>query len=545
MKLLFKILFLLILIIAISLTIAYSLYSPKIHEKIRLEITQFLSERTNLNFSMGSISIQSLSTISISHLEIFDSTGTTEIGTINSIEITPDMFSLIFKKTLRTTVHVDGFQNNKIFSNFTIRTESAPYLNYKNALDLDTIENLFVIEGNLSFEKIVINNIFGSLTINNFDITQGKLHLLTAETDFLINFTKNFDFPLSYKISAQSSNLGFSSNITKENNTLYFKNLEGIFNTVYFDFDGEIENFEAIDKNYTLNGQISIDLKSLSSTKNKIGEFLKNNFISGKMSAHTYITGKNLSINSLNVDSTIVCENLKINKFLINEITSKLLFNNGRLDMPNINAFLYHGYSKGNLKMDLVDGNYPYILSLLINNINFEKLVNSLSQKPTSMYGKLNGELYLDGYALSLNTLAGNAKIDVNNANLGEMPLLTPILGDAYSAFQTIFDTGKKLTIDRAFADLKIKDKKISTKNLTFLGEEIYITSYGNLDFTGKLDFTFCNQFSNKAFENEDEWPIAIRNAIVDFGKKVTLTKLGGTISSPEWYVEYLNPFDN
>jgi len=159
------------------------------------------------------------------------------------------------------------------------------------------------------------------------------------------------------------------------------------------------------------------------------------------------------------------------------------------------------------------------------------------------MYGKLNGELYLDGYALSLGSITGNAKIDINNANLGEMPLLTPILGDAYSAFQTIFDTSKKLTIDRAFADLKIKNKKVSTENLTFLGEEIYITSYGNLDFSGKLDFTFRNQFSNKAFENEDEWSIALRNAIVDFGKKVTLTKLGGTISNPEWYVEYLNPF--
>ena len=122
--------------------------------------------------------------------------------------------------------------------------------------------------------------------------------------------------------------------------------------------------------------------------------------------------------------------------------------------------------------------------------------------------------------------------------------ILAPLLGDIFTSVQSVLLTKTSVDINLAYMDFEIKNRRISTDNLTFMGESIYITSQGYMDFDGRLNFTFQNQFRETVPEGQEEedWQIALRNAIVRFGKLISKARLRGTIKEPEWDFEYINP---
>ncbi|MFC1549231.1 hypothetical protein ACFL5E_04655, partial [Candidatus Omnitrophota bacterium] len=72
------------------------------------------------------------------------------------------------------------------------------------------------------------------------------------------------------------------------------------------------------------------------------------------------------------------------------------------------------------------------------------------------------------------------------------------------------------------------------TADLVLHGEDITMNAEGYIDFDGNLDFLFENHLLQNSSEDE-EWAIALRNAIVNFGRFLGKTRLTGTLKEPRW----------
>jgi len=224
----------------------------------------------------------------------------------------------------------------------------------------------------------------------------------------------------------------------------------------------------------------------------------------------------------------------------LDDLSGELTIKDGKLNIPGTNGSLYHGALEANLVMDIEDDLLPYNFSSSVKAVDFSRLINDINQKGTNIYGTLDSEFFLKGHASNLATTTGNGEITIKNANLGPMPLLAPLVGDLYSTLQDIFTPTQGININSASASLNIRDEKITTDDMTLWGEDIYITAHGYVDFDGKLDFYFQNQFRDPESEDNETWQNILRTSIVKFGKSVSKARLTGTIKEPKWDFEYL-----
>jgi hypothetical protein len=364
---------------------------------------------------------------------------------------------------------------------------------------------------------------------------------------YLIDFTALTRGEPGYDISVKSDHLNLQSTVMKNNGTMTASNLTGMFYALRFDLKGELRDYFSPNVSCAFTGTIKSDLEKFDLFPGKIGDFARDHVMSGSLTSNIHFEAEEPALDKCKLVSTISMNNLRIKNFRIKEITGNLSLENGQVNASFINGDLYDGVFTCNLEMDLIKKDLPYTLSLVINNLDFGDLMEDITGKGTSSYGTLNSELFLRGYARISETTEGECRITISDADLGPMPLLTPLFGSVFAAVQNILPETKRVNINEASADFTIRDRKIMTDNLTFLGKEIYITSEGYMDFDGNLNFEFQNQFreSQEEEEQDEDWQIFLRNAIVRFGKIMSRAHLRGTIKDPKWNFEYLDPIKN
>jgi len=229
-----------------------------------------------------------------------------------------------------------------------------------------------------------------------------------------------------------------------------------------------------------------------------------------------------------------------IRNIRLDDLNGRINITDGILKIPSLKGTFYEGLLATDIVLDLNDDSLPYTFTYAVSGVNLSKLVSDINRKSNRIYGTLNSELYVKGFAISSSTAEGSGNIYIKDANLGPMPLLAPLIGDLYSSIQTILGTGQPVNINSAYADFFIKDRKIMTDNMILTGKDINIFADGYVDFDGKLDFSFQNQFKEPDAETHDEWQNFLRTSIVKFGKYISKARLTGTVYEPHWDFEYL-----
>ena len=546
MKMFLKIIFLLIVLAALAVVIVFSVYKDSLSEKARAGLASELSVLLRHPVNIGSVKYVPFQSISMDHVTVSaPEAPDTSIADVNNITFTVDTFSLLKNKQLKTTITVDGLHTGDALCNATIRTVSRKAVTYLEAFDLSMLDSVFIIEALAAKENFKLQNCFGVLELDNMAVTKGKIHFTHNDIEYLADFAAVAREEPGYDITLRSDNLGFRSTLLKEDNSVIVDTLTGMFYTLRFDLKGEIRDYLSPEAACSFNGTVETDLGTFAELPGKIGEFARRHPMSGPLRTNIYFKTKEPKLDKCEFSSTISGNNLRVENFHIKEILAKLSLKDGRLSAPRINGSLYGGAFICDLKMDLTEKDMPYLLSAAINNMDYGSFMLDVTQKETTVYGTLNAELSLRGYADAPETAEGSSSIKISDADLGPMPILTPLLGDIFTTVQNVLTSINKITIYEASADLEIKDRKISTDNLIFMGDEIYITSEGYVDFDGNLDFSFQNQFKKQPPDRDEEWQIALRNAIVRFGKLISTARLKGTIKDPKWEFEYLDPLKN
>jgi len=282
----------------------------------------------------------------------------------------------------------------------------------------------------------------------------------------------------------------------------------------------------------------------------ELGEFLKDKtsdknvtLIEKINSVHFFFIHKR-NIKEHKVHAAFGFKSLKLGKVEFNDLKGGLSLNDGILNISPLSAGFYDGQFSFDLLSDAGSEMVPFTLNFSAKNVDFKKLTQAVGSGKNKVYGKLDCEFYLKGKAEDEKTITGNGNMMISNADLGPMPILTPLLGNIYSALQ-VFPAFEKIKITSAAATFDIKDRKIMTSDLEFCGGELDVIAEGYMDFDGKLNVAFENRLILPDSDEDESWQVAIRNFVTSFGKVISKAHLKGTVKEPKWEFEYVDQIKN
>ena len=535
MKTFIKIVFLLIVLTAIAGVIAYSAYKDDLMEKARISLSEKLSEVLKHRVSIGSVRYVPFQTIELEHVTIYSpDKSDTIIADANSIAITVDVLTAIREKRLKTTITTDGTSVGEALATGVIRTISKESGTYEGLFDPSLIHSVSILDGAVGIKKFAVRNAVGILEVDNMTIPKGKLGFKYKSIPYGVTFEKIKGENPGYDISVRSEALSFSTKISGDTEKLNVDDLEGMYHTIHFDLTGEATDILSPEVSTSFNGTIEADLGTFAILPGKIGTSSRDLSLKGKINSKVSLKTTGTDLEKLELTSTISAENIKIDKIRIDEVSTKIQIKDGRLAAPMIHGRFYGGVLSGNLKADILEKNIPYMLSLVLTSTDFAGLMEDVNDNIEEVYGVLDADIYLEGYATEVSSYKGNAGMTISDANLGPMPIATPFLGDLYASIEHLIPDARMVNITQAYADFDIENRKLETDNLTFLGDDIYVTSEGTLDFDGNLDFVFENHF-RRAPSPDEGWQVALRNSMIYVGKFIKKSRLTGTIQKPEW----------
>jgi hypothetical protein len=537
MRTFLKVIFLLIILASIALVMFYSRNKEALHEELRLRLAAELSSRLKCHVSIGNVRYIPFQSIDLENVSLTPmETEHAKAIDINRVTITPDITSFLRDKQLNILIDAKGISSDNILCNALLRTVSAKADSYKEALDPALLNSIFIIDGLLSAKKVTFRNVAGTIEMNGLDLVSGKVYFGIEKTGYLVDFVPLKNKANGYDISLRSDKLGFHSVLTMTKEDLQIEELTGMFYTLRFSFKGDIKDYLSDAPVPSLSGSIDTDLSSFAFFPGVFGKFFREQSITGPLSSELSLKASSSDILDWKASAAVDGNDLRLGKVKIYSFPANCTLGDGKLNIVARDGIIYGGDFSLDIIMDITHKDVPYMLTFKINDMDYGFFMQDISDDKTYVFGDLNADVSLKGYIGEWRTAEGNGSITLSNANLGPMPILAPFLGEhIYPVFRKFIPENEQVNINEAYMDFNIKDQKIMTDDLTLLGNDIYIAAEGYMDFDGNLDFEFSNHFRESYEEDDENWQLAVRDALVNFGQFVGKTRLKGTIKKPEW----------
>ena len=536
MKKFFTILFFVFLLFIIALSAVYVIYINDVYRKVHDTLEMKLSETTGTTVTIGDIKLLPPRTIFVSSV-IFSKKDVPEevLASAKNTTIAISLPSLIKNKQLETMISLRGLKINGVEVNAVLKTISPKADTYEEAFDTSRIDSVFIIDAMASSDGFILQDIVGNVEFTNGHIDGGKLIFVTDNYKYFTSFTMPENTENPYNVEVRSENINLSSAFTMAADRIVLESLTGTYYTVHLDINGEIINPFTEQIALSFGGTWELDLRSLATLQGSIGNFCRNTLIAGQVRSNVFFSGSGPDINDYKLSSTIHASKVRLDKLRVTEFMTKISLNNDLLEAPLLNGTFYDGTLNGHFSANVFEKGMPFTLRLIINNLDFEKMMKDLTSEKSKVYGILGFNLDLDGLIENPASWSGHGDLTISNGDLGPMPLITPLLGDMYAYLQRFLPSSGQDKITDAYVDFDIHDRKIFTEDLTLLGREIAINAAGSVDFEGNLDFVFENEIMPRNPEEKREWHEKVRDSIINLGKHIKRTKLSGTLKEPEW----------
>lgn len=545
MKRVLKTIVLLLILALIGGIALYTVHKDRVHKALRVYLQDTLSASLKNDVNIGSLEFIPFQAISMDHITVASPgvTGAT-LADAKNITITFDVLSMIKDKSLKTTMVIDGMRVGDVLTNATIKTASRPAPVYSSVFDLSLLESIAILEADIATRPVKLRKASGLAQMDGLTPASGKFQFTCGDVAYIAAFSRSREEYRGYDFSLRSKSLNLKTTLTRDESIILVNEFKGALYLLNFDLKGEIRNYASPERTCTLNGMLQADLSELASLPGKAHTLAENHSISGRARSNVFLQTRKMGLSDWDASFSTSVSNIRIDSFRIKDITTKVTLKNGRISAPMTTADIYNGVLTSDFKMDIVERGRPYTLSLILNNLDFGRMMKDLAPSGANVWGKFDMAVALEGYASDANTATGNGKATLTEANMGPMPLLTPLFGDIFSALQNIVPSIKKINIYEAYADFKIKDRHLSTDNMTFVGDSVSVLSKGSVDFDGRLDFSFHNNLREVRPDDEDadSWQTAIRDGILKFGRLISRARLRGTIKEPKWDFDYVDP---
>lgn len=410
------------------------------------------------------------------------------------------------------------------------------------------------------FKKISVKNVYIDIEKLNGIVniaakavkTDGISFVLNGESCTLsIDMADPFD-DFSFWLKLSSPNINLACSLSKENMLYKIAELRGGILNSSLELSGEMllpDNSGPKNEKtpvLSLYGKISLETSDVSPfAPDKLKDALVLLKPEGRIESSIYFNGNPENMRDCEVDIKAKAVYLKVRDFTIDDIYLALRLKDGLLEIPVIKARPYGGVLMSSAKLNIAETEMPYEMSCRLGNINITSIIKNTALGDKDIKGFLSSEFALEGDLRDAVSARGSGKIFINNANLGPMPLLTPLLGHLYGYFQHMLPEFKKIDITRGSCNFHVSDRRVMTENLVLWGNIISIHARGYIDFDRNLDFEVENKISETEEAEKLDWQTTLQEIIVGFGKLMGKARLTGTLENPKWKFQYLGGAQN
>ena len=539
-----KILLILFISLIIILTATFFFAKGLILRKIESTVISRIEKKINKKIDIGGISYFPYRGITLKNIKIQDEAGALAYSA-DSVQTKLSISEFIKSKKIKVRFKINGIKKGSLKSDLNFIIESKPSKSLLKPFKSFSLDNINIINFNFSSQFSDIKDLSGIIYFKENEIAAENITFdFKNEKSKLSLLIKNANKNMSINVSVSGPHLNAEVLLGKlEENLTKIDKIEISFLGSHVLVGGEIHH----SKNPVLiiDGTVNLNTKDLCHLNQKSADLCNYLRVDGNLNNDVYFRGP---VNKM-LDWTFKIEGsspiLKVWDYQFNELSYAINMENGVITVPLLNTYPYGGALSSSFRMDLSTNDTPYALDLKLKGINVYDMAQDSELRNKNIYGKLDTELSIKASGADQESITGGGNIHISEANLGPMPLLSPLIGQLYGVIRNLFPGLRSVEITGGSCDFLIRGRRIVTENLILWGDTLNITSRGYIDFDTNLNFEVENEFKEASESEKEDWSKTVVEIIAGFGKFIGKAYLTGTLSKPKWKFDYFSKFND
>lgn len=522
-------------------TAVFFLAKDIIIKRLEKTVVTKIERAINKDIAIGGISYIPSKGVALKNIKIYKKDSSVEEASLKALYINVNLGQLIWSKRVMAVFNVDNLKKGALEADGIFIVKSGGIKNIFAPFESLSLKSISIYRADILSPVIELEKISGDISIDADKVYSSAITFYHNQKPHNLSFSvKNpKTMPLA-DINVTDGTIDAHVNFMKINQDTFEikKAYLRLFNS-YFDFTGTAEDMK--NPVLLLNGSLSFDTQDLVKINPRFKKTYDYLRLEGVLEGEAYMSipvkgGPAAWDMGLRGRS----RKTRIWDYKFYDVSFVAAFKNGVISTPLLTASPYNGSLAANYKIGILEKGLPYVMNLKLDNIDINGLAQDSELKNKNILGKLYSELHLEGSAADNRTMAGKGTINIQDANLGPMPLLSPLVGQAYGALRSVIPNMKSIEISGGTCYFAVQDRKIMTNNLLLWGDALNIRAKGYIDFDKNLNFQVENELKEIS-AGEEDWQKGIVTLLTTMGKVLGSAYLTGTLKNPKWEFQYFS----
>ena len=332
--------------------------------------------------------------------------------------------------------------------------------------------------------------------------------------------------------SLTSKKINLSTQINVLENAFQITSLTGKYFDSSFDIKGDAHLNKESEPDLDLKWKLDANLENLPNIAPSLQEKLSKVDAKGILTAEGTYKGRMKDWRNWQLNFKAYSPKISLMNYPIKNLNLQFNQKNKRVNQCDLTAALYSGNINLTSSANLAEDNVPLTVIATLENLDLAELKEDKQLKIERLAGKVSSSLNLNGPALDLTQLKGNATLVISEGYLWQWNILEGL----FSAL--LIPEFKNIVFTDAQADFLIDNKKFYTENAQLMSQTVSLRAKGSIDFDMNLDLNVNPQFSEIAILKSDSLKKGPTNLITQaFDIRIT-----GTLDKPKYKVS-TSPF--
>jgi len=379
-----------------------------------------------------------------------------------------------------------------------------------------------------SDKKIDVADISSEISLNPQGIRLAKTRLFAFKKIYFLDGFIPAHAGQSADFSVRSQDLSLWLSYAWAQDLLDIKNAKIAYPGIRGNLSGKVSDFKKPFLN--LKGNFQADLQKLTPLAVPKAPALKDLDLKGSLDGRFILKGSWDAPLDWDLKLDGKSDSLSVKKFRLDDFEAQIRMKNRILNIPYLHTHPYHGSGGFRSSFDLSKPDVPFDGRLYFNDLDLALVASDLDLKQKGLAGKTTFAAVLKGHLKSQSSFHGDGHINIRKGHLwktdlfkdmGRLPLVT-VIGLDEVDFRALN------------ANFKIRNKKITTQNLTLDSDTVHLIFKGSVGFDQTLDLIMWIRYSNDvirgAFDTGGIVPFIIEKA----EQFISQYKISGTLKAPK-----------
>lgn len=444
LKILLAILASLALLIVAAVTYLNFVYLP---QKVSLQGIKYLEQK-----SKGQIRASSIQYLPLKGVEIKD--------------------LVLLSPSKQPIIHLDTvYLNVELWPLFLEKN-----LEFRLSIYPSQIKQPLVIKGRY---QIVPQKLDITFSVKNILLAQNQN--LTGKLSATVALTKRSDIELV----VSSPDLNAQGNFTMQGRDLNINKFSGVFLGSSFDFIGDVQNLG--DPTLNIYGNLDIDLAGLKKLNPAYLKPFSQFDMDGHCLGELFLSSQ---LNNPQAGLKLKAGQIRLANFRLYELAAIAELKDRQLQISKCYGKLYDGEInlEGTVKLNSPD--WPAKLNLNLFNVDINKVIMDLTERPTPIHGRLFSLTRASAPLKDFKAIEGKSWMSISGSNILQVPVFSGV------AEVLRLPELSKIEFKEASGNFAIGQQTLKTDDFKISSEAMSILFKGNLNFNGDLGFDVQPNFS-------------------------------------------------